>query len=224
METLGAAIKKLREEQNIPLRKVAAYIDIDQAILSKIEHGTRRPKREQVIELAKYFKVDEKPLLIKWLAGKILEEVDGDEFAVDALQVASQMLKSIVEQPKDDKPSVLDYLKLGEAPGMEKMFHSNKLPSYIELARYLFKTATGKKFDEDLVDIQTNFIGEDKEYELYLFYMPNQEWLKNNALTLNMINRLPDYTGKKRLIFASLKYVDDETCVKHNIEFAKIPY
>ena len=224
METLGAAIKKLREEQNIPLRKVAAYIDIDQAILSKIEHGTRRPKREQVIELAKYFKVDEKPLLIKWLAGKILEEVDGDEYAIDALQIASQMLRSIVEQPKEDKPSVLDYLKLGESPGMEKMFHSNKLPTYTELARYLFKTATGKKFDEDQVDTETNFIGEDKEHELYLFYMPNQEWLKNNALTLNMINRLPDYKGKKRLIFASLKYVVVETCAKHHIEFAKIPY
>ncbi|MHB8206141.1 helix-turn-helix domain-containing protein [Mucilaginibacter sp.] len=224
METFGETIKRLREEQNIPLRKVAAYIDIDQAILSKIEHGSRRPKREQVIELAKYFKVDEKPLLIKWLAGKVLEEVYGDEFALDALQIASQMLKSTVEQPKEDKPSVLDYLKLGESPGMEKMFHSNKLPTYTELARYLFKTATGKKFDEDKVDIQTNFIGEDKEHELYLFYMPNQEWLKNNALTLNMIKNLPDYKGKKRLIFASLKYVDDETCVKHHIEFARIPY
>ncbi|WP_179415701.1 helix-turn-helix domain-containing protein [Mucilaginibacter sp. E4BP6] len=125
MESLGAAIKQLREEQNIPLRKVAAYIDIDQAILSKIEHGFRRPKRDQVIELAKYFKVDEKPLLIKWLAGKILEEVDGDEFAIDALQLARQTLNKTNEQPKEDKPSVLDYLKLGEAPGMEKMFHSN---------------------------------------------------------------------------------------------------
>ena len=107
---------------------------------------------------------------------------------------------------------------------MENMFHSNKLPTYTELARYLFKTATGKKFDEEQIDPQTNFIGEDKEHELYLFYMPNQEWLKNNALTLNMIKNLPDYKGKKRLIFASLKYVDDETCAKHHIEFAKIPY
>jgi len=224
MESLGAAIKQLREEQNIPLRKVAAYIDIDQAILSKIEHGFRRPKRDQVIELAKYFKVDEKPLLIKWLAGKILEEVDGDEFAIDALQLARQTLNKTNEQPKEDKPSVLDYLKLGEAPGMEKMFHSNKLPTYNELARYLFKTATGNKFHDEQINTQTNFIGEDKEHELYLFYMPNQDWLKNNALTLNMIKNLPDYKGKKRLIFASLKYVDDETCIKHHIEFAKIPY
>jgi len=144
METLGAAIKQLREEQNIPLRKVAAFIDIDQAILSKIEHGTRRPKREQVIELAKYFKVDEKPLLIKWLAGKILEEVNGDEHAIEALQLARQTLNKAIEQSKEDKPSGLDYLKLGEAAGMDKMFHSNKLPTYTELARYLFKTATGK--------------------------------------------------------------------------------
>lgn len=224
MKTFGQMIKGLREKQDIPLRKVAAYIDIDQAILSKIEHGVRRPKREQVIELAKYFKVDEKPLIIKWLACKILDELGDDEYAVDGLQLSIQMLKSANNQLTEDKSNVLDYLKLGESTGMEKMFHSDKLPTYTELARYLFKAATGKKFDEERVNTQTNFIGEDKEYELYLFYIPNQEWLKNNALTLNMIKNLPDYKGKKRLIFASLKYVDDETCVKHHIEFAKIPY
>ena len=153
-----------------------------------------------------------------------MEEVNGDEHAIEALQLARQTLNKAIEQSKEDKPSVLDYLKLGEAAGMDKMFHSNKLPTYTELARYLFKTATGKKFDEDQIDSQTNFIGEDKEHELYLFYMPNQEWLKNNALTLNMIRNLPEYNGKKRLIFASLTYVDDETCAKHHIQFAKIPY
>src|ERR1700749_5115943 len=104
METLGAAIKQLREEQNIQLRKVAAYIDIDQAILSKIEHGIRRPKREQVIELAKFFKVDEKPLLIKWLAEKILEELNGDEFSIEALSLARQLArKKVDEQPADEE-------------------------------------------------------------------------------------------------------------------------
>lgn len=33
METLGDKIRKLREEKNVPLRTVAAYLDIDQAIL-----------------------------------------------------------------------------------------------------------------------------------------------------------------------------------------------
>jgi len=225
METLGAAIKQLREEQNIQLRKVAAYIDIDQAILSKIEHGIRRPKREQVIELAKFFKVDEKPLLIKWLAEKILEELNGDKFSIEALSLARQLArKKVDEQPADEELPVLDYLKLGESGNSARIFHGNNLPSYIDFAKYLFKTTTNKKFDEHIVDTQSGYIGEDDKHELYLFYKPSQDWLKNNALTLNLIKNLPDYKGKNRMVFASLKYVDDETCVKHHIEFAKIPY
>jgi transcriptional regulator with XRE-family HTH domain len=178
MESLGAAIKQLREEQNIPLRKVAAFIDIDQAILSKIEHGTRRPKREQVTELAKYFKVDEKPLLIKWLAGKILEEVNGDEHAIEALQLARQTINKAIEQPKEDKPSVLDYLKLGEAAVVENMFHSNKLPTYTELARYLFKAATGKNLMKNKLIPKPILSAKTRSMSFIFFICPTRTGLK----------------------------------------------
>jgi len=52
MLSLGETIRKLREEKELPLRTVAAYLDIDQAILSKIERGLRKPNRELVIQLA----------------------------------------------------------------------------------------------------------------------------------------------------------------------------
>jgi len=42
MKVFGATIRKLREEKKLPLRIVSAYLDIDQAILSKIERGQRR--------------------------------------------------------------------------------------------------------------------------------------------------------------------------------------
>jgi HTH-type transcriptional regulator, competence development regulator len=57
MENLGKTIRKLREEKKLPLRKVADYLDIDQAILSKIERGQRFASREQVIKLAGFFNV-----------------------------------------------------------------------------------------------------------------------------------------------------------------------
>jgi len=224
MENLGSTIKNLREQNDLPLRKVAAFMDIDQAILSKFEHGTRMPKREQVIQLAKYYKIDDRGLLIKWLAAKLLDEVGSDELALEAIQMAETHIKHKTSQSKKAQPGVLDYLKLGEASGMEKMFIGDNLPSYTEFAAYLFNTITGKKLNESIINTQTGFIGEGANYEIYLFYKPNREWLKNNALTLNMIKQLPDYTGKKRLIFASLKYVNDETCRAHNVEFGKIPY
>lgn len=41
MESLGETIRKRREDKELPLRTVAAYLDIDQAILSKIERVQR---------------------------------------------------------------------------------------------------------------------------------------------------------------------------------------
>jgi len=46
----------------LPLRTVAAWLDIDQAILSKIEREQRNASREQVVKLAIYFKVKEDDL------------------------------------------------------------------------------------------------------------------------------------------------------------------
>ncbi len=37
-ESIGEKLRKLREEKELPLRKVAASLDIDVAILSKMEH------------------------------------------------------------------------------------------------------------------------------------------------------------------------------------------
>ena len=41
MESLDETIRKRREDKELPLRTVAAYLDIDQAILSKIERVQR---------------------------------------------------------------------------------------------------------------------------------------------------------------------------------------
>jgi transcriptional regulator with XRE-family HTH domain len=95
VESFGEAIKALREEKGLLLRKVAAYLDIDQATLSKFEHGTRIPKREQVIQMAQYFKTDKKKLLVKWLAQKVVYEVDDDELALEAMTAAEEQIKYI---------------------------------------------------------------------------------------------------------------------------------
>ena len=92
MESFGETIKNLREEKDLPLRKVAAYLDIDQAVLSKFEHGTRMPRREQVIQMAQYFKTDKKKLLIKWLAQKVVYQIEDDELALEAMTVAEAQI------------------------------------------------------------------------------------------------------------------------------------
>jgi transcriptional regulator with XRE-family HTH domain len=100
MESLGDGIRKLREERDLPLRTVAAYLDIDQAILSKIERGQRKASREQVVKLADYFKVKENDLLIAWLSDKLVYEVEDEKFALQAIHVAEEKIKSYRKDKK----------------------------------------------------------------------------------------------------------------------------
>lgn len=93
MDNLGETIRKLREDKDLPLRTVAAFLDIDQAILSKIERGQRNANREQVVKLAEFFKVKENELLVSWLSDKLVYEVADEEMALKALQVAEEKVK-----------------------------------------------------------------------------------------------------------------------------------
>lgn len=93
MDSLGNIIRKLREDKGLPLRTVSAYLDIDQAILSKIERGQRKATREQVVKLAEYFKVEENDLMVAWLSDKLVYEVQGEDLALFAMQVAEEKIK-----------------------------------------------------------------------------------------------------------------------------------
>jgi len=95
MNSLGETIRKLRVEKKLPLRTVAAYLDIDQAILSKLERGQRKISRELVVKLAQYFKAEPESLLIAWLSDKVVYEVGDDDLALKALQVAEKQVAYI---------------------------------------------------------------------------------------------------------------------------------
>ena len=92
MDSLGSNIRKLREDKELPLKKVAAYLDIDKAILSKIERGQRKATRKQVVKLARYFKANENELIIAWLSDKLANEVEDEANALQALHVAEEKI------------------------------------------------------------------------------------------------------------------------------------
>mgnify|MGYP000850965251 FL=1 len=45
-ENMGDYIRQLREQAEMPLRKLAALLDIDQSTLSKLERGERPVNRK----------------------------------------------------------------------------------------------------------------------------------------------------------------------------------
>ena len=92
----GNKIKALRDEQGVLQRQLAAYLEIDTPMFSKIERGDRRAKRSQVIMLAEYFHVDEKEMLTLWLADKILDALEGEEeLGLDAIETAKSKIADI---------------------------------------------------------------------------------------------------------------------------------
>jgi adenine-specific DNA-methyltransferase len=122
------------------------------------------------------------------------------------------------------------YFEIGEPIEFESILQGDKLPSYMNLARYVFYTATGEEFLPDKVNEDKHFIGESKEYEVYLFYKPDLTYLKSTALTLEIAKGLGEYTGKKKLVFAPTKYLDlndSELLAKHGlkgIEYCQLPF
>ena len=85
----GNRIRELRDKQGVLQRQLAALLEIDTPMFSKIERGDRRAKREQVIKLAEYLHQDVKEMLTLWLADKVLDAVGTeDEISYDAITVA----------------------------------------------------------------------------------------------------------------------------------------
>lgn len=93
---LGNKIKKLRDKHEVLQRQLAAYLEIDTPMFSKIERGDRRAKRSQVIQMATYFKVDEKEMLTLWLADKVLDALEcEDELKLTAIETAKDELMNV---------------------------------------------------------------------------------------------------------------------------------
>ena len=100
METFGQIIRTKREAKGLLLRQVAAQLDIDQAILSKIEKGDRKPTRENISKLAEVLEIDKEKLMIQFLSEKIADEIAGDDCASQALKVAEKKVKFIQANQK----------------------------------------------------------------------------------------------------------------------------
>ena len=116
------------------------------------------------------------------------------------------------------------YFELGPPIEMESILTGDKLPTYKELARYVFYTSTGEEFVEKAVNEKKNFIGESSKYLVYLFYKPDMDYLKATALTLDRAKALGPYKNKRRLVFAPTKYLDQEHLDELRIDFAQLPF
>lgn len=89
---LGKRIKELREKKQLLQRQLAANLEIDTPMYSKIERGERKAKREQVLKLADLLGADKNELLSLWLAGQVYELVKDEIVAKEALLLVNQKI------------------------------------------------------------------------------------------------------------------------------------
>jgi len=92
MKTFGEYIRKSREDIGLPLRKVAATLDIDTSILSKIERNERRATIEMIPILAKSLDKAEKEIEIQFIQSSIIRDLGELNYLKDGLK---EILKTL---------------------------------------------------------------------------------------------------------------------------------
>lgn len=92
-ESFGEHIRKLREENGLPLRKVAAVLDIDPSTLSKIERGERSANKEMIPVLAELFKEAPETLGLILFSDKVAYDLMQEENSNEILKVAEEKIK-----------------------------------------------------------------------------------------------------------------------------------
>ena len=102
-ENLGNKLRKIRQDNGLPLRRAASMIDLDVALLSKMERGERRFTREVVQKLAKIYNYNHDELMVLYLSEKVLHEIGGEELALEALQVAEKQIEYKIFMKTDRK-------------------------------------------------------------------------------------------------------------------------
>lgn len=94
MDSFGEFLRGKREQLGLPLRKVAAKLDIDTSILSKIERNERAATKEMLPTLAKTLEVQEKEVQIEFIKATIMSDLGELKFLKTGLEETLNTIKS----------------------------------------------------------------------------------------------------------------------------------
>lgn len=93
LDSIGKHIRKLREEAEMPLRKLASLLDLDQSTLSKIERGERRANIQIIEQISQIFNVEQKVLLINFYSDIISYEIGDEHIYPEILKAAKAKIE-----------------------------------------------------------------------------------------------------------------------------------
>lgn len=91
--TIGSKIRALREKSEMPLRRLASLLDIDQSTLSKIERDERKASLSIIENVANIFNFDKSELLIIYFSDLISCEIEKENNYIDILKIARKKIE-----------------------------------------------------------------------------------------------------------------------------------
>jgi len=228
MKTL---LKNAREKKGIKTRELAQLMNIDQALISKFENGSRKPTKEQVSKLSKLLEIDYETLMIAWLKEKILYEIGDDKaLALKAMIVAeeeirflasfkrnplSKNLQNILDKIDSLKKQLdnfreFDSFRISQALELEYTFESNRIEGNTltlretDLVINEGLTISGKSMREHLEAINhVEAIGYIKQLMERNFQLNEREVLSIHNLILRGI--IPEDAGRYRHVQVMIK-------------------
>ena len=89
-QSFGETIRALRKKSSEPLRVVAAAVEMDSTLLSKIERGERFPNEPQIVRFAKYFNVPQNELRTLVIAEKIVAQYGHHAATIRAMKIVKE--------------------------------------------------------------------------------------------------------------------------------------
>jgi transcriptional regulator with XRE-family HTH domain len=92
-ETFGDYIRRAREARALPLRKVAARLDIDTSTLSKVERGERQALIDYLEPLADVLNLELKEVQTEYIVDKVIKDFDGLEYLLMGLEAARRKIQ-----------------------------------------------------------------------------------------------------------------------------------
>jgi adenine-specific DNA-methyltransferase len=150
-----------------------------------------------------------------------------------AEKLTAERVKRVIKGVKSGKDLELQkglsgsftYCELGPPFEVAHLLEGKNLPSYEALAQYVFHTATGKNFEAKAMKTKEHLVGNTDKQDVYLWYLPDVQKLKDMAFTLDDAEALGKLkVGRRRLVFAPMKYVDQEDLDRLAIDFVHLPY
>jgi len=93
LDSIGEQIRKLREKAEMPLRKLASLLEIDQSTLSKIERGERKANIQIIEQIAQIFSLDKKELLVNFYSDIVSYEIGDENTYSEILKVAEAKIE-----------------------------------------------------------------------------------------------------------------------------------